>query len=241
MRSGNTFHFVNSASVLLRTRWIGPYLLVPPMMAFLIYAETFLSGFGIGSFSSYGQRSILALWNGAFLLTLIGGIKSCLFFSRTWGSGWFLNSLSLPASRASGFWGPFLAVLSVVSGVFLLTTGAVVAALPHGGRLPLVYLTVQAYLPVIWAVCIGAFLGILTSGTAGALFFSALLILGFSAGLPSVSVPAWLQYVIPPLGRVMAQSFRYPSGALHHMMLLAHSTVLLAAARTLYGLGCRRR
>jgi len=241
MKGSNTYFYRESSSLLLRTRWVGPYLLVPPMLAFMVYAEAFLAAHGVAGIATLGQRTVLAVWNGSFLLSLVAGIKSCIYFSRTWGSDWFHNSLALPVSRSSGYWGPFLAVLTVASCVFLLTIGAVVAALPDTSRFPMIQLVAESYVPVMWAVSMGAFLGMLTTGTAGAVLLSALLLLGFIAGLPVVSIPEWLHYIIPPLGRLMTLGMRYPQGLQQVIVLLAHSAVFLMAGRLLYGIAVRRR
>lgn len=241
MRGRNTYFFRESVQLLLRTKWVGPYLLIPPMLAFMVYAEAFLAAHGFAGISTLGQRTILAIWNGSFLLALVAGIKSCLFFSGTWGAPWFRNSLSLPVSRSSGYWGVFLAVLTVSSCVFILTIGAVIAALPGPLRFPLLHVVGESYLPVLWAVSLGAMLGILTTGTGGAVFLVALLILGFIAGMPLAAVPSWLHLVIPPLGRLMTLGMRYPEGLYQALALLAHSAFYLLVGRLLYGTAISRK
>jgi len=237
----NTYHFRHCISILLKTKWIGPYLLIPPMLALMVYAEAYFSAHGATGFFSLEQRSVLAIWNGSLLLTLIAGIKSCLFFSRLWGTCWFRNSLSLPVNRSSGFWGPYLAVLAIVSGIFLLTTGAVVAALPAPGRFSLVQIILESYIPVAWAVSIGALLGILTTGTAGSIFFTALLLLGFLTGLPVARLPEWLYAVIPPVGRIMTLGLVHPKGLIQVVILIVHSAAVVIIARMLFGIGLKRK
>ncbi|MBN2608232.1 MAG: hypothetical protein JXA64_03885 [Candidatus Fermentibacteraceae bacterium] len=241
MKGSNTYYYRESVSLLLRTKWVSPYLLIPPMLAFMVYAEAFLAAHGVAGISTLGQRTVLAIWNGAFLLALIAGIKSCLFFSGTWGAGWFRNSLALPVSRSSGYWGVYLAVLTVSTGVFILTIGAVIAALPGPSRFPLAHIIGEAYLPVIWAVSMGAFLGILTSGTGGAFFFTSLILLGFAAGLPLISIPGWLHFVIPPLGRLMTLGMRYPQGLYQVVVILVHSALFLVMGRLMFGIAARRK
>jgi len=241
MKGRNTYYFRESISILLRTKWVGPYLLVPPMLAFMVYAESYLSAHGVTGIFNLEQRTILAIWNGSLLLALIAGIKSCMFLSGIWESGWFRNSLALPVKRSSGFWGPYLAVLSVVTGVFVLTIGAVAAAIPDPGRFPLLKVVVESYIPVLWAVSIGAFLGVLTKGTAGSIFFSALLLLGFLTGLPVARLPEWLYTVIPPVGRLMTLGLNYPEGLTFTMTLIIHSAVVLLLGRILYGIGAKRK
>ncbi|MCK4807589.1 MAG: hypothetical protein KAT09_08070 [Candidatus Aegiribacteria sp.] len=241
MKGRNTYLFRESIIILLKTKWIGPYLLLPPMLAFMVYAESYLSAHGITGIFTLEQRTVLAIWNGSLLLTLIAGIKSCLFFSGIWESSWFRNSLALPVNRSSGFWGPYLAVLSVVSVVFILTTGAVVAALPEPERFPLFQILAESYIPVVWAVSMGAFLGILTTGTAGSMFFVALLLLGFLTGLPIARLPEWLYVVIPPVGRIMTLGLQYPQGPIQMGFLVLHSAIFLMLGRFLYGIGSKRR
>ncbi len=241
MTGRNTYYYRESISILLKTKWIGPYLLVPPMLAFMVYAESYLANHGITGAFTLEQRTVLAIWNGSLLLTLIAGIKSCLFFSGFWGSEWFRNSLALPTGRSSGFWGPLLAVLTVVSGIFILTTGAVVAALPEPGRFPVMQIIAESYAPVVWAVSFGALLGMLTSGTAGSIFFSALLLVGFLAGFPLARLPEWLYTVIPPIGRIMTLGLIYPQGLLQVVILFIHSAAAVIMGRILFGIGIRRK
>ncbi|MFO8183724.1 MAG: hypothetical protein R6U39_06070 [Candidatus Aegiribacteria sp.] len=241
MTGRNTYHFRESMSLLLKTKWVGPYLLIPPLLAFMVYAEAFLAAHGMAGINTLGHRAVLAIWNGSFLMALIAGIKSCLFFSRLWGSDWFRNSLALPVCRPCGYWGPYLAVLIVASAVFVLTSGAVVAALPDTGRFPMFQLIGEAYLPVLWAVSMGAFMGIITTGTGGAVFLTALLILGFISGLPLADVPRWVQFAIPPMGRLMTMGLLYPQALVQAVVLMAHSALFLVLGRVLYGTGIRRR
>ena len=241
MKGQITYYFRESISILLKTKWVGPYLLVPPMLAFMVYAEAYLAAHGITGIFSLEQRTVLAIWNASLLLTLIAGIKSCLFFSSIWGSSWFRNSLSYPVSRSSGFWGPYLAVLSIITCIFILTTGAVVAALPEPGRFSFLRIITESYIPVVWAVSIGAFLGILTTGAAGSMFFSALLLLGFLAGLPVARLPEWLCVVIPPVGRIMTLGFQYPQGLIRVVILILHSAAVLMLGRFLFGIALKRK
>jgi hypothetical protein len=241
MSGRNTFYFRESISTLLKTKWIGLYLLIPPILALMVYTEAYLSAHGVTGAFSVEQRTVLAIWNGSLLLTLIAGIKSCMFFSRMWGSDWFRNSLSLPVNRPSGFWGPYLAVLAVATGIFLLTTGAVVAALPEPSRFSILQIILESYIPVAWAVSIGAFLGILTTGIAASIFFSVLLLLGFVTGLPLARLPEWFYAVIPPIGRIMTLGLVYPRGLIQVAILIVHSAAVVIIARTLFGIGLIRK
>ncbi len=242
MNGRMSFHYKSSILLLLRTRWVGPYLLLPPMLAFMVYAEAYLSAQGVTGIFDMEQRTVLAIWNASLLLTLIAGVNSCLFFSRLWGSFWFRNSLSLPVSRASGFWGPFLAALSVVTIMYLLTTGAVIAALPDIDQFPWLQVLAELYVPVIWAVSAGALLGLITSGTAGSLFFVTLMLFGFLTSIPSFfASSAWLQVVVPPVGRIMTLCLVYPSGLIQAVILLVHSVVAVTLGRLLYSVGMKRR
>lgn len=242
MISRMTFHYKNSILLLLRTRWVGPYLLLPPMLAFMVYAEDYLSAQGVIGIFNLEERAVLAIWNASLLLTLIAGINSCMFFSRIWGSFWFRNSLSLPADRSSGFWGPFLAALSVVTAMYLLTTGAVIAALPDVDQFPWFQVLTKLFAPVIWAVSAGALLGIITSGIAGSFFFVALMLLGFLTGLPSLFASyEWLQVVVPPVGRIVTSSLVSSGGLTQVIILLSHSVIALTLGKLLYSIGIKRR
>ena len=236
MSSGASFYYRQSVNILLRTRWIGPYLLIPPLLAFVVYAESYLSVNGITQAFTSQQRAALAIWNGSLIIALIAGIKSCLFFSRLWGADWFLNSLSLPVKRSWGFWGPFMGVLTVATGVFALTTSAVIAALPDQGAISIAGTVADSWLTVFWAVSMCAFLGVLTSGGAGALFFSALLTVSLISQITMLRLPGWVYYLLPPAGK-----FRYPAGIGSDLVLAAHALLFLALARLLYRLGTKRR
>ncbi|MEN8208268.1 MAG: hypothetical protein ABFR50_03350 [Candidatus Fermentibacteria bacterium] len=240
MKSRNTFLFRECIIILLKTKWVGPYLLLPPMLAFMVYAEAYLSAHGITGIFTMEQRTVLAIWNGSLLLALIAGIKSCLFFSGIWESRWFRNSLALPVSRSSGFWGPYLALLSIASVIFVLTTGAVLAALPETGRFPVFQIIAESYIPVVWAVSMGAFLGLLTTGAAGSMLFTALLLVGFLAGMPAARMPEWLFYIIPPVGRIMRVGLVFPQGLIQTGILMLHSAGFLLLGRILYGIGLKR-
>jgi len=224
--------------ILMRARWVGPYLLVPPILAFMVYAEGYLSAHGFTGSFSMEQRGVLALWNATLLLALASGIKSCLFFSDLWGSRWFRNALALPAGRASGYWGPVLAVMVVSLGMYALATGAVAAALPDLGGFPWLRVLAGSCAPVVWAVCLGALLGILTTGPAGAVLFTSVLMLGFLAGLPlDPALPGWALRIVPPVGRIMTSSMGTGSGMLETALLMAHAAAALVVGRLLYGYG----
>lgn len=242
MSGARSYYFRESVDSLMRARWVAPYLLIPPMLAFMVYAEGYLTDTGmLGSFS-HQQRTVLALWNATLLLSLAAGIKSCLFFSKLWGSRWFRNSLSLPVSRASGYWGPVVAVMVVSLAMYALATGAVIAALPGAPRFPWVEVLTSSCMPVAWAVCFGAMLGMLTSGAAGSVLFSSVFLLGILAGLPSEPpLQGLLAWVVPPIGRTMVMSLRAPHNMRAAVMLLTHSAFALAVGRLLYGFGISRR
>jgi hypothetical protein len=241
MRAG-TYYFRESMDILMRARWVGPYLLIPPMLAFMVYAEGYLSAHGFTGNFSMEQRTVLALWNATLLLTLASGVKACLFFSNLWGSRWFRNSLALPVSRSSGYWGPVLAVLAVSIGMYFLATVAVAAALPEVGSFPWVRVLAGSCAPVAWAVCVGALLGLLTSGPAASVLFSSVMLLGFLAGLPiETLLPGWALWIVPPVGRIMTDSLSMAADMENTGLLLIHSTVALAAGRLLYGYGYGRR
>jgi len=242
MSGSKFFYFRESIDSLVRARWVAPYLLVPPMLAFMVYAESYLSRHGITGDFTLEQRTMLAVWNASILLTLIAGVKSCLFFSNLWGSRWFRNSLALPLNRPSGYWGPFLAVLSVSVSMFVLATGAVMLALPGVERFPWIQVLVSSCAPVIWAVSVGALLGLLTSGAAASVLFTTMMLAGFLAGFAvNPLMPDWVLFVLPPVGRIMTLSLVFPHGLQQAVLLLAHSIIALLVGRIFYGIGISRR
>ncbi len=242
MGGSKSFYFRESIDSLVKARWVAPYLLVPPMLAFMVFAESYLSRHGVTGDFTLGQRTVLAIWNASILLTLIAGVKSCLFFSNLWGSRWFRNSLALPVSRASGYWGPFLAVLCISVSMFILATGAVMLALPDVGRFPWIQVLAGSCAPVIWAVSMGALLGMLTTGAAASILFTTIMLVGFLAGIVvNPLMPGWVLYVLPPVGRIMTLSLVFPQGLQQAVLLLVHSFIALLAGRFLYGMGISRR
>ena len=154
----NMFFFRESTDYLMRISWVAPYLLVPPLLAFLVYVEDFLAWKGLAVFHTPDARLTIALWNATLLLTLITGIRSCFFFSRFFSGEWFRNALSLPVRKSSGFWGPFLAVLLISSAAYVLTMAAILAALPFPVVFPWAATIISTFVPVLWAVCLGIFL-----------------------------------------------------------------------------------
>ena len=242
MAVGKSFYFRESMDTLMRARWVAPYLLVPPMLAFMVFAESYLSSHGVTGDFTMEQRTVLAIWNASLLLTLIAGVKSCLFFSNLWGSRWFRNSLALPVSRASGYWGSYLAVLCVSIGMFVLATGAVIVALPQVERFPWLQVLAGSGTPVIWAVSVGALLGMLTTGAAASILFVAITLVGFLAGIAvEPMMPGWVLFSLPPVGRIMTMSLVFPQGLHQASLLLVHSAAALLIGRMLYGRGMERR
>ncbi len=241
MSGARSFYFRESLDSLLRTRWVGPYLLVPPMLAFMVYAEGYLSANGITGVFNLEQRTVLAVWNATLLLTLIAGVISCLYFSGLWGSRWFRQSLALPVRRASGFWGPYLSVLLVTSVMYAMATGAVVTALPEVDGFPWVQVLAGSFVPIFWAVSAGAMLGLLTTGAGAAFLFVTVLLVGFVSGLPvPYSPPDWFVVAVPPVGKVMSESLSYPQGLIFAALLATHGVGALVFGRLLYGAGVRR-
>lgn len=242
MAVGKSFYFRESMDTLMRARWVAPYLLVPPMLAFMVFAESYLSSHGVTGDFTMEQRTVLAIWNASLLLTLIAGVKSCLFFSNLWGSRWFRNSLALPVSRASGYWGPYLAVLCVSIGMFILATGAVIVALPQVERFPWLQVLAGSGTPVIWAVSVGALLGMLTTGAAASILFVAITLVGFLAGIAvEPLMPDWVLFSLPPVGRIMTMSLVFPQGLHQAALLLVHSAAAVLIGRMFYGRGMERR
>ncbi len=237
---GGMYHFRQSLGIALKTRWVAPYLLIPPMLAIIVRLGILVPP-SLQSLEllPWGNTS-LALWHASFLVALISGIESCLFLSGIWESRWMLNSLALPVKRASAFWGPFLAVLTVSTSVYALTVGAVLAALPGMRVFPLTLLLLETYVPVLWAVSVGAFLGMLTSRTGAVVLMIAWFVAG-SVPLERIShVPVWVTRLLPPLGSLVSSGINLPESLLLASILLVHALLALVGGRILFELSLSR-
>ncbi len=237
------FYFRESLDYVVKINWIAPYLLVPPLLAFLIYVEGTLGAKGLAAFYAPEARLTLSLWNATLLLALITGIKTCLFFSKFHSSRWFRNSLALPVGRLSGFLEPLAAVMVISSGAYVLTMAAILAALSGMGAFPWVAALISSFIPIIWAVCFGAFLGVFTTGGAAAYMFVAVMATSLLTGFPSDpgSASETIAHVLPPLGRSMAGSLVDPSALGYSVLLLIHSLCALLAGALVYFVRSKRR
>jgi hypothetical protein len=237
-----TFFYRESMDYLLRINWLAPYLLVPPLLAFLIYLEGFLGQKGLGVLYAPEARLSLSLWNAALLLSLITGIKTCLFFSDFLSTKWFRNSLAQPVGMVSGFWGPMLAVLTVSSAAYILTMAAILAALPSTFGFPWVAALLNSYVPIIWAVCLGALLGTLTTGGAAAYMFVIVLAMSLLAGFLSETgaLVTVISRILPPLGKSMADSLSDPGALTYSALLIIHCVLALLAGALVYTIRLQR-
>jgi hypothetical protein len=231
-----SFFYRESMDYVIRISWVAPYLLVPPLLAFLIYLEGFLGQKGLGAFYAPEARLTLSFWNAGLLLSLITGIKSCLFFDGFVSRRWFRNAQALPVSRLSGFWGPLLAITTIAASAFALTMAAILAALPVSGTFPWGPVILSASVPVVWAICFGALLGTATTGGAAAYMFVVVMIVSLLTGLvqdtgPVVSIAS---RILPPLGRSMAASLSFPWQLSQSLLLMVHAVFSLLAGAFVY-------
>lgn len=244
--TGRSYFFREAADSVLSARWISTYLLVPPILALLVFVESYLTQAGIAGPFPLAERITLALWNASLLLTLIAGVQSSLFFSRHFGSGWFRNSLALPVPRWTGYWGPFLAFLLVVTGVFALTVSAIVAALRTPAGFPWINSLIAIYVPLFWGVSAGMLLGLITTAGAAVFLFVGIMVLGLAGGFPWAlsRLPEWmgsiLRTMLPPLGTALASNVSSPGNIQALLPLLGHSVIALALGYLLYSVGIRR-
>jgi hypothetical protein len=236
------FFYRESMDYVVRISWVAPYMLVPPLLAFLIYLEGFLGQKGLGAFYAPEARLTLSFWNASLMLSLITGIKTCLFVSDFHSRRWFRNAQALPVSRLSGFWGPMMAIVTISAAAFGLTMAAILAALPVSMTFPWGPVILSASIPLAWAVGFGAFLGTLTSAGAAAYMFVVVMIVSLLTGFiqdvgPAVSTTAW---ILPPLGRSMAISLSFPWNLSYSMILAAHTIFSLLAGALVYLFRLRR-
>jgi hypothetical protein len=237
-----SFFYRESMDYLVKISWVAPYLLVPPLLAFLIYLEGFLGQKGLGAFYAPEARLTLSLWNATLLLSLITGIRTCLFFGSFQSRKWFRNAQSLPVGRLSGYWGPMLAVLTISSAAYALTMAAILAALPSSGIFPWGPAILGSYVPLIWAICFGAMLGTLTTGGAAAYMFVVVMAVSLLAGFITESGTAVsvVSRILPPLGKSMADSLSRPGALAYSVLLVIHSVLSLLTGAIVYLLRLRK-
>ncbi|MBD3369374.1 hypothetical protein GF402_03310 [Candidatus Fermentibacteria bacterium] len=245
--AGRSFFLRETIDSLLSAKWISTYLLVPPILALLVFIESYLNQVGIAGPFAVGERITLALWNASLLLTLIAGVQSSVFFSGSFGSNWFRNSLALPVPRWTGYWGSFLGFLVIVTGVFALTISAIVAALRSPTQFPWLESLLVVYVPLLWGVSAGLLLGILTTAGAAVFLFVGIMTVGLAGGLPwaLARVPEWagrlFRVLVPPLGSALSANMSSPGNIRALVPLLAHAAVALALGYLLYSVGIKRR
>lgn len=226
----------------MQARWMIPYLLIPPALAVLVFTESYLGVEGIAGMFTIHQRSILALWNVSFLISLIAGVGSCLFFSGLWGNSEFIDSLSRFSKSISGYWSPVFAFISVSSAVYSLASLLIVLILPGEEYLLWLRISLIFYVPVLWSICVGALMGLLTTGGAGAFFFVVLFLFSFFSGMaPIYAFSLRTMVIIPPIGLIMKETFNDAAlGYLFSIILGIHCLILLGIGRILFVIGLRR-
>ncbi len=243
MIKGYGFYYSKAMRSLTQVRWMLPYLLVPPMLALLVYTEGFLAAEGIPGIYTLHQRSVLALWNISFLISLITGISSCCFFSGFWGDSDFVPSLSRFSKKISGYWSPVFAFISISAVVYFLASALIVLVLPGSEHVSLIRIGVHFFAPVLWSVCIGVLLGLLTTGWAGSVCFTVLFLFFYFLGLTYIPASGSMLFVtlLPPIGLLMKEAFSNTSiEYLFSIILLIHCLVILGAGRILYTIALRR-
>lgn len=243
LENGYGFYFSKTLRLLARSKWMFPYLLIPPTLALLVYTEGFLAAEGIAGVYTIYQRSILALWNISFLFSLITGMTSCLFFSNFWGDSQFLGLLSQYSKKFSGYWSPVFAFLSVSIIMYSLSSMLIVLLLPGAEFLPWMRIAAIFYAPVLWSSCIGAFLGLLTKGGAGSFFFVVFFLFSFFVGMSPLlsSFARIMAIIIPPVGLIMKETFvNSGTGYLFSIILIIHCLIILGIGRILFAIGLKR-
>jgi len=220
---------------------------VPPMLAFIVYFESYLSGVGATRIMSLGQRVMLALWNASILLSLIAGLQGAGFFSRLFGSSWYRNSLALPAGRMNAFAWPVAVYTVLVSVFYCLTALAILVAMPKPSDFEWLPAVVNCYLPLLWSVAAAALFGLLCRPGPAGLLFLATTLMGAVAGLPQARgklpevVDVVLGVVFPGFGRSFMASMELESSAHVSWTIPVHALAVLALGAWLFRLTCRER
>jgi len=224
-----------SVDLVFDIRRVSLYLIVPPVLAFIVYFEAYLSGVGATRIMSLGQRVMLALWNSTILLSLIAGLQGGAFFSRVFGSAWFRNRLALPAGRLHAFCWFLTSYGALVTVFYLLTAFAILVAMPRPSDFGTLPALVNCYTPILWSVAASALFGLLARPGAASFLFLATVTMGSITGLPQVAgkLPAWivsvLRVVFPRLGDSFLGSMGVESYGYFSLAVPIHALVLLLA------------
>jgi hypothetical protein len=209
MASGSGYFLRESVDLTFDVKRVSLYLIVPPVLAFIVYFESYLSGVGATRIMTLGQRVMLALWNAAILLSLIAGLQGAGFFSRLFGSSWYRNSLALPAGRMHAFAWPVAVYAVLVSVFYGLTALAILLAMPRPSGFSWLPAVVNCYLPLLWSVAAAALFGMLSRPGASGLLFLATALMGAVTGLPQASgkLPEVVGFVLGVLFPRFGESF----------------------------------
>ncbi len=227
------------------------YLFIPVILSVLVWLESLPHhGTGAGFLSSPVEnplhaRVALALWNAALSTSLIVAVRSSIFFSSTFGAGWFRSTVVIPVKRCSPFWDSFTAQAVVASLVFVLTNAAVIAAMPWTEGFPWIPTLLLCLVPVAWAVSYGALAGVLAKPAAAAVLASCV----FAASLVPAFAPleihagravAW-DIFVPPVGALAAGSVTGRVSICDVLVASAHVVLAVLVASWLFGMAMKRR
>ncbi len=234
------FWLGESVDLVFDVRRVSLYLIVPPVLAFIVYFESYLSGIGATRIMSLGQRVMLALWNSTILLSLIAGLQGGAFFSRLFGSDWFRNRLALPSGRLPAFAWLVASYAALVTVFYLLTAFAILVAIPRPSDFSWLSAVINCYTPILWSVAASALFGLLARPGAASFMYLATAVMGSVAGLRQVAgrLPEWitavLRTVFPRLGESFLENLGVEASAHVSLAVPVHGMVLLAAGAWLF-------
>lgn len=248
MGSSGRFHLGESVDLVFDIKRVSLYLIVPPVLAFIVYFESYLSGAGVTRIMSLGQRVMLALWNSTILLSLIAGLQGSAFFARLFGSDWFRNRMALPVGRLSPYCWYVATYGALVTLFYLLTASAILVAMPKPSDFAWLPAVINCYTPILWAVAASAFFGLLARPGSATFLFLATVTMGSVTGLRQVTdkLPGWVHFllrmVFPRLGDSFLRSVGVESAAYVSAAVPLHAVVLLAVGAAVFlGLSRGRR
>ncbi|NLP05451.1 hypothetical protein GX411_05845 [Candidatus Fermentibacteria bacterium] len=227
------------------------YLLIPVMLSVLVWLESATGpGSGARFLTSRAADPLhasvaLALWNAAVSTSLVVAVKSAVFFSTTFGAGWFRSTVVIPAGRCRPFWDTFTAQAVVAALVFVLTNAAVIAAMPKADGFPWVPTLLLCLMPVAWAVSYGALAGVIAkpsaAGVLAACVFGASLVPAFAPlDIFAGRIIAW-DILVPPVGALAAGSVTEDVRICDILVVGGHAVLAALGAAWLFGRALKRR
>lgn len=233
MSNRGSFYLRESMDLVFDIKRVSLYLIVPPVLAFIVYFESYLSGVGATRIMSLRQNVLLALWNSTILLSMIAGLQGGAFFSRLFGSSWFRNSLALPVRRMDGFLMPVAVYLALVSLFFVLTVFAILVAMPQPSGFAWPMAVINCYTPVLWSVAASALFGLLLRPASASFAFLAATVMGAVMGLEQAAakLPGWISWplgvLFPRLGESFLASMAVESRGYISVWVPLHALALL--------------